>query len=286
MEDLKPSIIALLYGPDRRGLVARVASWIFDQGGNIIHADQHRDYEEKTFFQRVEWAAPECELNAHAEGFHRMATEELGMDVRVFRSDYRPRVALMVSKTTHCFHDLILRWQANEFSCDICCVISNHSDLQEPAANYGIPYFCVPVTPKNKLQAEAEQIKILKKFRAELVVLGRYMQILSADFLEAVDVPIINIHHSFLPAFIGKNPYEQAYRHGVKLIGATAHYVTPELDQGPIIQQDVSRIGHRQNVPDLIRRGRDLERQVLAQAVRWHLENRILVYNNKTVVFD
>lgn len=286
MKKLNPTIIALLYGPDRPGLVARVSSWIFENGGNIIHADQHCDGEEKTFFQRVEWLPPESKSSAHAAAFRRIVVEELGMNIRVSHSTDRPRVALMVSKTDHCFHDLVLRWQAGEFSCDISCVLSNHPDLQEAATNYGLPYFCIPVTPETRPQAEAEQIKVLKDYGAELIILGRYMQVLSVDFLKAVNMPIINIHHSFLPAFIGKNPYKQAHKRGVKLIGATAHYVTTELDQGPIIQQDVSRVGHRQNVRDLILLGRDLEKQVLAQAVRWHLESRILVYSNKTVVFD
>ena len=279
-------LITLLYGPDRPGLVAHVAGWIFKHGGNILHADQHRDAEASIFFQRIEWQAPEGRTQAHGESFAAMAAKELGMQVRVVVSNARPRVALMVSKSDHCFHDLVLRWKANEFSGELCCVLSNHPDLKEAAEGYGLPYHLTPITPETKPQAEAQQLTLFQKYRPDLVILARYMQILSADFLNKASVPIINIHHSFLPAFVGNKPYHQAYQRGVKLIGATAHYVTPELDQGPIIHQDVTRISHRQNVPDLIRNGRDLEKQVLAQAVRWHLENRILVYNNKTVVFD
>lgn len=277
------SLIALLHGPDQPGLVAKVSGWIFEHGGNIMHADQHHDREAGVFFQRVEWEP--------AAG--RGSTEEfaafaggLGMDVDVVSSDRRARVMLFVSKADHCFHDLALRWRAGEYPADLVGVISNHADLADVAAGYGLPYFHVPVTAETKAAAEARQRAILEEHDVDLVVLARYMQVLSADFLGTWRGAVINIHHSFLPAFAGGRPYHQAYARGVKLIGATAHYATAVLDDGPIIQQDVARVTHRQSVDDLVRKGRDLEKLVLAQAVRWHLEHRVLVYGNKTVVFD
>lgn len=284
---MKPahSITALLYGPDQAGIVARTAGWIHDQGGNIIHADQHRDDEEKVFFQRLEWTHPDNNLEAQAAAFREVG-QSLGMNVRTALSTHRPKVAIFVSKIEHCYHDTILRWKAGEFSGDIACVISNHDTLAETTAGYGLPFHHIPVTAATKPDAEAGQVRLLRDYGIELVVLARYMQILSAGLLEQLGCPVINIHHSFLPAFAGARPYHQAYTRGVKIIGATAHYATADLDEGPIIQQEVAHVNHRQSVPDLVRKGRDLEKMVLAQAVRWHLENRILVYNNKTVVFD
>ena len=296
------TLIALLHGPDQPGLVARVAGWIFERGGNILHADQHRDMEAGVFFQRVEWEprftpasglhGPAVEpdrlagLAAAEAEFTRFARETLKMDVRILSSIDRPRVAVFVSKADHCFHDLILRWKAGDFRCDLVAIVGNHPDLGDAARGYGLPFFQIPVTSANKPAAEAQQLALLRDVRAELVVLARYMQVLSADFLEKFGAPVINIHHSFLPAFAGGRPYHQAHTRGVKLIGATAHYATRDLDDGPIIHQDVVRVTHRHGVEDLVRKGRDLERLVLAQAVRWHLEGRVLVYGNKTVVFD
>ncbi len=210
------------------------------------------------------------------------------MKVQVARSTERPKIALFVSRAAHCFHDLILRWKAGEFRAEIVCVVSNHDTLRSASEGYGLPYCHIPIhreSPSRAL-AEEKQLEVLEKYDVELVVLARYMQILSARMLEKMGCPAINIHHSFLPAFAGANPYRQAYRHGVKIIGVTAHYVRAELDAGPIIQQDVTHVTHRHGVEDLMRKGRDLEKAALAQAVRWHLENRVLVYNNKTVVFD
>lgn len=282
------TLTALLHGPDRPGIVARVAGWIFERGGNILHADQHRDHEAGVFFQRVEWtpAGGSAEgATADADAFRALA-RELGMQATVASSARRPRVAVFVSRADHCFHDLALRWQAGEFAGELALVISNHPDLAAAAAGYGLPFVVVPVSAGDKPAAEARQLALLREHRIELVVLARYMQVLSADFLAALGQPVINIHHSFLPAFAGGKPYHQAHARGVKLIGATAHYATPVLDDGPIIQQDVARVTHRHGVEDLVRKGRDLEKLVLAQAVRWHLENRVLVYGNKTVVFD
>jgi formyltetrahydrofolate deformylase len=279
------TLIALLHGPDQTGLVARVAGWIFERGGNILHADQHRDHEAGIFFQRIEWEPKDAAHGADTAAFYQFA-EALGMKARVLDSASRERVALFVSKADHCFHDVVLRWKEGELACDLVAIVSNHADLQGLARGYGIPFHHIPVTAGTKSTAEAQQLALLRDLNIDLVVLARYMQVLSADFLQAFGQPVINIHHSFLPAFAGGRPYHQAHARGVKLIGATAHYATRDLDEGPIIAQDVARVTHRHGVEDLIRKGRDLEKTVLAQAVRWHLEGRVLVYGNKTVVFD
>lgn len=281
------TLVALLHGPDQPGLVAKVAGWIFARGGNILHADQHRDMEAGVFFQRVEWisAAGPGQTDRERAEFTAFAAS-LGMQARVSDNSQRPRVVMLVSKADHCFHDLALRWQMGEFAGELVAVLSNHPDLAETARGYGLPYHVIPVTAATKAEAEARQLALLRELKADLVVLARYMQVLSADLLDAVGCPVINIHHSFLPAFAGGRPYHQAHARGVKLIGATAHYATRDLDEGPIIHQDVGRVTHRHGVEDLIRMGRDLEKRVLAQAVRWHLDNRVLAYGNKTVVFD
>jgi formyltetrahydrofolate deformylase len=302
-----PTLIALLHGPDQPGLVARTAGWIFARGGNILHADQHRDMENAVFFQRIEWVPAAVEpwvgkasaakpSEAGGGGTNLRMEEEttafmefaatLGMKARVASSMHRPKGAIFVSKADHCFHDLILRSKAGEFAGEFACVISNHPDLIDAARGYGLPFHQIPLVPGAKAAAEARQVQILREVGAEFAILARYMQVLSGDFLKQFNRPVINIHHSFLPAFAGGRPYQQAYERGVKLIGATAHYATAVLDDGPIIQQDVVRVTHRHSVEDLVRKGRDLEKTVLAQAVRWHLEHRVLVYGHKTVVFD
>jgi formyltetrahydrofolate deformylase len=282
------TLVALLHGPDQPGLVARVAGWIFARQGNILHADQHEDLEAEIFFQRIEWVpqGAATDLAAEAEAFRGFATT-LGMTARVTSSLLGQRVALFVSKADHCFHDLALRWRAGEFpGGELVAVIANHPDIAEAARGYGLPFFLIPVTAAAKAEAEARQLALLREQRVDVAILARYMQVLSGGLLAAFGRPVINIHHSFLPAFAGGKPYHQAYERGVKLIGATAHYATADLDEGPIIHQDVARVTHRHGVGDMIRKGRDLEKSVLAQAVRWHLENRVLVYGRKTVVFD
>ena len=279
------TLVALLHGPDQPGLVARVAGWIFERGGNILHADQHRDMEAGVFFQRIEWVPAQGAASTDTEAFHAFAAS-LGMNARVASSAHRPRMAIFVSKFDHCFHDLVLRWKSGEYACDLVAIVSNHTALESAARGYGLPYHVIPVTAATKTADEAAQLALLRSLDVELVVLARYMQVLSDDFLKTFGRPVINIHHSFLPAFAGGRPYHQAAERGVKLIGATAHYATAVLDDGPIIQQDVTRVTHRHGVEDLVRKGRDLEKIVLAQAVRWHLESRVLVYGNKTVVFD
>ncbi len=281
-----PKLIALLSGPDQRGLVAKVSNWIFERDGNIIHADQHRDHEEGVFFQRVEWAIEGGRSAQEEKDAFRSFGDSIGMRAHVAIAGKKPNVALFVSKSDHCFHDIILRWKAGDYPCDLKLVISNHETLREASEQYGIPFECIPVTKESKSEAEAKQLALLNGNEIDLVIMARYMQVLSSIFLDTWGKPVINIHHSFLPAFAGAKPYHQAHKKGVKLIGATAHYATADLDQGPIIHQAVTQITHGNSVKDLVRKGRDLEKLTLAQAVSWHLENRILVYENKTVVFD
>jgi formyltetrahydrofolate deformylase len=279
------TLVALLHGPDQPGLVAKTSGWIYARKGNILHADQHRDMEAGEFFQRIEWEPAGAGTDSEVHELRAFAAS-LGMSAKVALSMHRPKGVLFVSREDHCFHDLALRWKAGEFAGEFACVISNHTDLAETARHYGLPFHHVPVTAATKADAERRQLEILRSVGAEFAVLARYMQVLTEDFLRKCQLPVINIHHSFLPAFAGGKPYHQAHDRGVKLIGATAHYATAVLDDGPIIQQDVVRVTHRHGVEDLVRKGRDLEKLVLAQALRWHLENRILVYGNKTVVFD
>ncbi|MDR1496875.1 MAG: formyltetrahydrofolate deformylase [Puniceicoccales bacterium] len=281
------TLIALLHGPDSPGIVARTCGWIFENGGNILHADQHRDAATDVFIQRIEWqpAAGHDPLDEAAR-FRRHATS-IGLCVRIARTTDRPKVAVLVSKQGHAYHDLMLRWASGELPCDICFTASNHTTWENAAReHYRVPFHHIPVTPSTKPAAEANLLSLIDQYGIQLLVMARYMQILSEDFLQKCPAPVINIHHSFLPAFVGAKPYHQAYTRGVKLIGATAHYATPILDDGPIIHQAVAPINHRHNVEDLIRLGQDLEKQVLAQSVRWHLQNRILAYGKKTVVFD
>jgi formyltetrahydrofolate deformylase len=282
------SIVALLDGVDRPGIVAKVAGWIFTQGGNILHADQHRDAEENVFFQRVEWSQPggPTHVRAIASSFEKMARQELGMNCRTTVSDEWLKVGMLVSRIPHCLQDLAFRFRRGEMRGELICVVSNHPDLREFCESMGLSFHYVEVKSDRKAEAEEAQLEIFKNRKVDLIILARYMQVLSPRFLADAGVPIINIHHSFLPAFAGGRPYHQAHAKGVKIIGATAHYVTAALDQGPIIAQDVARISHRHTVEDLIRKGQDLEETVFAQAVRWHLEQRVLVYKNKTVVFD
>ena len=284
---MSTSVIALLHGPDQPGLVAKTAGWIHQRGGNVLHADQHLDRDENIFFQRVEWQpSSDRELGEEMNSFRNLVVDELGMQLRLARSDQRPRVALMVTKEDHCFHDLALRHRAGELDAELVGVLSNHDTLGGVAESYGLPFVHIPVTKETKKQAEARQLEWLSEHKVDLLILARYMQVLSPEFLEKVGCPVINIHHSFLPSFAGAKPYHQAHRRGVKLIGATAHYVTQDLDEGPIIEQDVARVSHRHGTKELIERGRDLEKLVLAAAVRRHLQHRVLVYGNKTVVFD
>ena len=294
---MKDTAVLLIDCPDRKGLVARVSSLLYEYGANILHADQHQDHELGKFFMRVEWAlndkprgdqtssAPVFDLAKFSRAFAPMA-EELEMHWQVGVMNLPARIALFCSQYLHCMADLLHRRQSGELSCDIRVIVSNHRDVEGLAAYYGIPFEYVAVSATTRGEAEERQFQILDRYGVELVVLARYMQILSPKFVAKYPAAIINVHHSFLPAFVGARPYHAAHARGVKLIGATSHYVTEVLDDGPIIEQDVARISHRDQVEDLVARGRDLERLVLARAVRWHLDRRILCYGNKTVVFD
>ncbi len=271
--------------PDRKGLVASVSGLLYQHGANILHADQHQDHDAGLFFMRVEWALDDFDLDAFRAEFAPLA-DRLQMRWRIQAPSRRPRVALFVSQHVHCLADLLHRHQAGELPCDIPIVIGNHPDGEPLASFHGVEFRHIPVLPESKQAAEDEQIRLLRDRGIDLVVLARYMQILSPRFVEEFPLRIINVHHSFLPAFVGARPYHAAFQRGVKLIGATSHYVTEVLDDGPIIEQDVTRISHRDQVEDLITKGRDLERVVLSRAVKWHLDDRILCYGKKTVVFD
>jgi len=283
---MSPTAILLISCPDQRGLVAKIANFIYANGGNIIHADQHTDFTTGLFLIRLEWQLDGFNLPREliAPAFNAIA-QPLQAAWHLHFSDKIPRIAIWVSRQEHCLFDLILRQQSQEYVSEIPLIISNHSDLKWVADQFNIDYCHIPITKDNKLEQEAKQLELLQQYKIDLVVLAKYMQIVSSDFINQFP-QIINIHHSFLPAFVGANPYHKAYERGVKVIGATAHYVTPELDAGPIIEQDVVRISHRDDVADLIRKGKDLERIVLARAVRSHLQNRVLVYSNRTVVFE
>jgi formyltetrahydrofolate deformylase len=309
---MKDSAVLLIDCPDQKGLVARVSSLLYQQGANILHADQHQDHDLGLFFMRVEWALPDpayaqpataenqsapanhqpapatsqpFDLDAFRAAFTPLAAE-LGMNWTLTSTARLPRVALFCSQYLHCMADLLHRWRTGELVCDIPVILSNHRDVEKLAAFYGIPFEHFDVASSTRPQSEARQLDLLAAHKIDLVVLARYMQILSPSFVAHYPAAIINVHHSFLPAFTGAKPYHAAHARGVKLIGATSHYVTDILDDGPIIEQDVARISHRDQVEDLVARGRDLERIVLSRAVRWHLDRRILCYGNKTVVFD
>jgi formyltetrahydrofolate deformylase len=282
---MQQTAILLIDCPDRKGLVAAVSGLLYEHGANILHADQHQDHEAGLFFMRVEWAVDGFDLGAFEAAFRSVA-ESLRMRWRLEQSPARPRVAIFVSQHLHCLVDLLHRRQAGELGCEVPIIVSNHPDGRSLADFYGIDYRHIPILRGGKMDAEAEQLQMLAEHNIELIVLARYMQILSPDFVSRYPNRIINVHHSFLPAFVGARPYHAAFERGVKLIGATSHYVTEVLDDGPIIEQDVARISHRDQVEDLIAKGRDLERVVLSRAVKWHLEHRILRYGNKTVIFD
>ncbi len=279
--------ILLISCPDQKGLVAAIADFLYQHDANILHADQHQDAELKLFLMRVEWdlAGFTLDLSDFELAFAPIA-QRFDMQWRLARSAYRPKMAIFVSRYDHCLADLLYRYQSGELHCDIPLILSNHHDMQWLAEAYKVPFQYVEVSKDDKIEAEKTQLALLRHHHVDFIVLARYMQVLSADFIRHYPNRIINIHHSFLPAFHGARPYHRAFERGVKLIGATSHYVTEVLDDGPIIEQDVARISHRDALDDLIRRGADLEKIVLSRAVRWHSENRVLLYANKTVVFD
>ena len=283
---MKSSAILLLSCPDRKGEVATIADFIFRHGGNILHADEHGDAESGLFLMRVEFDPTDFDFDlADFSKYFSPVAEAFAMKWRLAQSSQRQRLIILVSKYDHCLVDLLYRHKSGELACEIPLIISNHSDNQPIADFYHIPYAVIPVSKDNKQAAEAQLLGLIEQHKPDFMVLARYMQILSNEFVKRYPQRIINIHHSFLPAFVGARPYHQAFERGVKLIGATSHYVTEVLDDGPIIEQDVVRVSHRDTVDDLIRKGRDLEKVVLSRAVRWHVENRVLLYGNKTVVF-
>jgi len=279
--------ILLISCPDTKGIVAKVSNFIYQNNGNIEHADQHIDSETNTFFMRIEWSLKDFRIPKEkiAQKFSSLAAE-FKMEWNLHFSSEVPVMAIFVSRHLHCLYDLLLRYREGQFKCKIPLIISNHSLAKDIATSSGIKFFEFPITKENKSEQERRQLQLLKENSVDLVVLARYTQILTKQFVDSFPNRIINIHHSFLPAFIGKFPYRQAHLRGVKIIGATSHYVTEELDAGPIIEQDVVRVSHRDSLEDLRRKGEDLEKIVLSRAVRWHLERKILVYNNKTVIFD
>lgn len=280
-----PTATLLISCPDRQGLVAKIANFIYSNGGNVIHADQHSDTTAGTFLSRIEWQLEGFNLPREviAPAFGAIA-KPLDADWQLHFSDTIPRLAIWVTKQDHCLLDLLWRQQAKELPAEIALIVSNHNTLKPIADQFGIDYHHIPMTKETKAEQEEKQLELLEQYNIDLVVLAKYMQVLSATFVERFP-QVINIHHSFLPAFAGARPYHRAYERGVKTIGATGHYVTADLDEGPIIEQAVERVSHRDSVADFIRKGKDLERLVLARAVRLHLQRRVLVYGNRTVVF-
>ncbi|MCZ6527902.1 MAG: formyltetrahydrofolate deformylase [Candidatus Dadabacteria bacterium] len=287
-EQQSRSAILLIHCPDRKGLVSAITEFIFKNDGNILYLDQHVDAEQNIFFMRVEWDLANFSIPSKKIGeyFDTLIGEKFEMQWRLYFSDYTPRMAIFVSKMSHCLHDILSKSQSGEWNVEVPLIISNHTDLEPIAKTFGIDHHTISVTKENKKNAEEKQLAILKKYKIDFIVLARYMQILSDEFVSHYPNKIINIHHSFLPAFPGAKPYHSAYERGVKIIGATSHYVTAELDAGPIIEQSVVRVSHKDNIEDLVRKGRDLEKVVLSQAIWHHLKRHILVYGNRTLIFD
>jgi formyltetrahydrofolate deformylase len=284
----KHSAVLLIHCPDKPGIVVSITDFIHNNGGNILFLDQHVDGERGVFFMRIEWDLENFAIQRDRifEYFDTLVGSRYQMNAQLHFSDTKPRMAIFVSKMPHCFYDLLARYECGELEVEIPVIISNHPDMQNAAERLGIEYHCIPVTKDNKKEQEVKQKEILNKHDIDLIVLARYMQVLSDDFVKDYPQKIINIHHSFLPAFPGGRPYHSAYERGVKIIGATSHYVTAELDAGPIIEQDVVHVSHKDSVEDMVRIGRDLEKIVLARAVRHHVHHDLLVYENRTVVFE
>jgi len=280
--------ILLVYCADRKGLIASVTEFIYRSNGNIIRLDQHVDSKKRFFFMRAEWDLNNTNLPVEELGvrFQAEIAEKFGMQWKLYFSDETPRIAVFVSKLSHCLYDILSRYQAKEWDVEIPLIISNHNNLETVAKGFGIDYYVFPITKTNKRSQEQKQLALLKEHNIETIVLARYMQIMTNEFVKNYPNRIINIHHSFLPAFPGAQPYHSAYERGVKIIGATSHYVTSELDAGPIIEQDIVNISHKDTVMDLIRKGQDLEKVVLARTIWHHLRRKVLVHDNRTIVFE
>ncbi|MGI9553764.1 MAG: formyltetrahydrofolate deformylase [Thermodesulfobacteriota bacterium] len=287
-QNTENSAILLVYCPDRTGLVSSITEFIFKNGGNIIDLDQHVDIENKVFFMRVEWSLDDFAIPKEKIGefFNTLIGEKYDMNWEIHFSEDVPRMAIFVSKLSHCLYDILSRTQSAEWKVNIPLIISNHPDLEEVAKKFDIDYHQIKIGKENKADAEAEQLKLLKEYNIDFIVLARYMQILTDNFVKNYPNKIINIHHSFLPAFAGAKPYHSAHERGVKIIGATSHYATAELDAGPIIEQDIIRVSHTDSVEDLVRKGKDLEKIVLSRAIWSHLKRNVLVFDNRTVVFN
>jgi formyltetrahydrofolate deformylase len=278
----------LLHCPDKPGILAEVTDFITVNKGNIIYLDQYVDHVENIFFMRIEWElesflVPQEKIEDY---FETLYAQKYGMSFRLYFSDVKPRMAIFVSKMSHCLFDLLARYTAGEWNVEIPLIISNHPDLQHVAERFGIPFHLFPITKETKEEQEKKEMELLAKHKVNFIVLARYMQVISEKMIDAYPNRIINIHHSFLPAFVGAKPYHAAFERGVKIIGATSHYVTTELDAGPIIEQDVVRITHKDTVQDLVSKGKDLEKIVLSRAVQKHIERKVLAYKNKTVIFN
>lgn len=282
------SAVILLYCPDKAGILAAVTEFINQHKGNILYLDQYVDRVEKMFFMRIKWDLTDFQIpkDKIQEYFQTLLASRYDMTFKLYFSEVKPRMAIFVSKMSHCLYDLLSRYAAGEWNVEIPLIISNHPDMEQVAKRYDIPYHYIPVTKETKAEQEAKELELLAQHAISFCVLARYMQVLSSDFISHYPNRVINIHHSFLPAFAGAKPYHAAHNRGVKIIGATSHYVTSDLDAGPIIQQDVTRISHHDTVDELIRKGRDLEKIVLSYAVEKHLDRKILSFNNKTVVFQ
>ncbi len=278
----------LLYCPDRPGILAEVTDFITVNKGNIIYLDQHVDHVENIFFMRIEWELKDFLIPQEKieDYFETLYAQKYSMYFRLYFSDMTPRMAIFVSKMSHCLFDLLARYTAGEWNVEVPLIISNHPDLQHVAERFGIPFYLFPITKETKEEQEKREMEVLAKHGVNFIVLARYMQVISEQLINAYPNRIINIHHSFLPAFVGAKPYHAAFERGVKIIGATSHYVTTELDAGPIIEQDVVRISHKDTVNDLVNKGKDLEKIVLSRAVQKHIERKVLTYKNKTVIFS
>ena len=278
----------LLHCPDKPGILAEVTDFITVNKGNIIYLDQYVDHVENIFFMRIEWElkdflVPQEKIEDY---FRTLYGQKYEMDFRLYFSDVKPRMAIFVSKLSHCLFDMLARYTAVEWNVEIPLIISNHPDLQHVAERFGIPFYLFPITKETKEEQERKEMELLAKHKITFIVLARYMQVISEQMINAYPNKIINIHHSFLPAFVGAKPYHAAFQRGVKIIGATSHYVTTELDAGPIIEQDVVRITHKDAIEDLVNKGKDLEKIVLSRAVQKHIERKVLAYKNKTVIFS
>ena len=286
--DNQGNAILLIHCQDTPGIIAEITNFITVNKGNIVNLDQHVDHRANAFFMRIEWQLEKFLIpkDRIGEYFQTLYANKYGMEFWLYFTDQKPRMAIFVSKMSHCLYDMLARYSAGEWNVDIPLIISNHEDLRPIAEQFGIPFHVFPITPENKAAQEAAELKLLKENRVTFIVLARYMQVISDDMIAAYPNKIINIHHSFLPAFVGAKPYHQAYERGVKIIGATSHYVNAELDAGPIIEQDVARITHKDSVETLVSKGRDLEKIVLSRAVVKHIDRKILVFRNKTVIFD